>query len=105
MAAAGAALGDQAHFASVKLHTVRERQRVTAALGRLRPRHTDSRADFVFFDAGAKAGAARAAFAATNIQIGKPFPPLDSWLRVTVGTASDNDAVTAVLRRAFGAAT
>lgn len=98
LAAAGAALGDQAHVAGVRARTARERTRITAELDRLRLRHTDSRADFVFFDAGTGAKAARDAFKAANIEIARPFPPLDAWLRVTIGTPPENDAVIAVLR-------
>jgi histidinol-phosphate aminotransferase len=102
LAAASAALADQHHVAEVRARTVHERRRITAELDRLELPHADSRADFVFFDAGQRAAEARAAFTAAGIEIGRPFPPLDSWLRITIGTSTENEAVLAALRRAFG---
>lgn len=91
--AASAALSDQAHVARVRAATIKERERVTRTLGHLRLRHTDSRANFVFFDAGDRAAAARAAFDRAGIQIGRPFSPLETWLRVTIGRPEENNAV------------
>lgn len=101
LVAAKAALADQAHVAQVRTLTVRERHRLTRELDQLKLRHTDSRADFVFFDAGQRAAAARTAFQAARIEIARPFPPLDTWLRITVGTTDETSAVIRVLRSIF----
>lgn len=100
LAAAAAALRDQPQVARTRAFIASERSRLTQAIEQGGLRHTDSRANFVFFDGKGKATALRQAFENANIQIARPFPPLDSWLRITVGTAAENDAVIAVLRSA-----
>jgi histidinol-phosphate aminotransferase len=97
--AAAAALGDQAHVASVRATVIGERDRVTAALDALGFKHTASRANFVFFRPPDAAGL-RTRFAAASIQVARPFPPLDDWIRITIGRRTENDRVIAVLRGA-----
>lgn len=99
LAAAGAALADQAHVATVRAAVATERRRLTATLDARGLRHTASQASFVFFRSE-KAAALRAAFAAAGIEIARPFAPLDDWLRITIGRPADNDRVIAVLRTA-----
>ena len=97
LAAAGAALADQRHVRSVHDAVAHERARIHQRIDRLGWRRTDSRADFVFFKPPAPA-ALRRAFAQAHIAIARPFPPLDDWIRVTIGTPAENDAVLAVLQ-------
>lgn len=97
LAAAEAAIGDQAHVARVRAATLSERARVTAVLDELRLRHTDSRANFVFFQTPRHA-ALREAFARADIRIGRPFAPLQDWVRITIGRPEENDRVIESLR-------
>lgn len=97
LVAAAAALGDQAHVRSVREHSIGERARLTATLDSLGLHHTDSRANFVFFQTSAVADVRRVA-ADRNIQIARSFPPLDDWVRITIGTPAENDAVINLLR-------
>nr|WP_277998454.1 aminotransferase class I/II-fold pyridoxal phosphate-dependent enzyme [Sphingomonas liriopis] len=101
LAAAGAALDDQAHVATIRTKTAAERRRVHAALDALSLRHTDARANFVFFQTP-NADRIRTAAAATGIEIARQFPPLDDWVRVTVGLPAENDRFLAVLRGVVG---
>lgn len=101
LVAAGAALGDQHHVRSVHDAVARERARLHQQIDRLGWQRTDSRADFVFFRPPS-APALRRAFEQANIAIARPFPPLDDWIRVTIGTPMENEAVLAVLRRGSG---
>lgn len=98
LVAARAALADQAWVAHVRRIVAAERARVTRALDDRGFRHSDSRASFVFFQPNGSAERARAAFAAASIQIGRPFPPLQDWLRITIGRPAENDRVLRVLR-------
>ncbi len=98
LAAASAALKDQAHVARVRAANATERARVTAEIERLGYAHTDSRANFVFFRPRQPAETVRAAFASAGIRVARAFPPLADWVRVTVGTPAENDAVINVLR-------
>ena len=99
LAAAGAALADQRHVAAVRAGVAAERDRLHGVLDALGLRHSDSRADFVFFRSD-DAPRLRAAFTAAGIEIARAFPPLDDWIRITVGRPAENDQVIAVLRRA-----
>lgn len=101
LAAAGAALADQAHVRAVRSRTAAERRRVHAALDALSLRHTDARGNFVFFRTPA-ASRIRAAASAAGIEIARPFPPLDDWVRVTVGQPAENDRFLTVLRQVIG---
>lgn len=94
--AATAALTDQGHVRWVRETILSERARVTAVLDRLGLGHSDSRANFIFFRSERVADF-RARFAAAGISIGRPFPPLDEWVRITIGTPPENDAVIRVL--------
>ncbi|UIJ46622.1 histidinol-phosphate aminotransferase family protein [Sphingomonas cannabina] len=98
LAAAAAALADQRHVASVRAAVVSERQRLTAILDERGLRHSDSRANFVFF-APPDPQRYRTAFTAAGIEIARAFPPLDGWIRITIGQRSENDRVAAVLRQ------
>lgn len=97
LAAAGVALADQAHVAAVRAKVASERQRLHAALEALTIKHTDSRANFVFFQAAA-ADRIRAVASAAGIEIARAFSPLNDWVRVTIGLPQENERFLAVLR-------
>jgi histidinol-phosphate aminotransferase len=97
LVAAAAALSDQAHVRSVRERSLTERRRLTAVLDALGLRHTDSRANFVFFQTTAAADLRRVAVT-RNIQVARSFPPLDDWVRITVGLPAETDAAIRLLR-------
>ncbi len=97
LVAASAALADQDHVRATASNVQRERGRLHAALDRLGLRHTDSRASFVFFQSPLPAQGVRDALAANGLVVGKSFPPLDDWIRITVGTAAETNAVITAL--------
>lgn len=99
LAAAAAALGDQRHVATVRAGVAAERRRLHRELDTLALLHTDSRANFVFYRSP-QADRDRAAFTAAGIEIARTFPPLEDWIRVTVGRPAENDRVLATLRAA-----
>lgn len=101
LVAAEAALSDQAHVRSVAARTRVNRDRVHAALDSLGLRHTNSRANFVFFDSRLPADEVRRALAARNVAPGRAFPPLDRWIRITIGTEADTDRTIAALRAIY----
>lgn len=97
LVAAGAALGDQARVTRIRCIIASERARVTRLLAERGFRHSDSQANFVYFLPSGSAEQARAAFAAASIEIGRPFPPLQDWLRITIGRPPENDRVIRIL--------
>lgn len=101
LVAAEAALGDQAHVRSVAARTRVNRERVHATLEALGLRHTNSVANFVFFESRLPAADVRTALAARNVTPGRAFPPLDRWIRITIGTEADTDRTIAALRAIY----
>ena len=101
LVAAEAALADQAYVAQVVHRSLIQRNRLTATLDGLGLRHTDSRANFVFFESPLPAADVRAALAARGIIVARAFPPLDQWVRITVGTEAETDQVIAVLNAIY----
>lgn len=97
LAAASAALADQAYIARVREWTLAGRKRLEQTIDALGLERTDSRANFVYFRAAA-ADALRTEAAKRNIRIGRAFPPLADWVRITVGTPKEVEAVLQLLR-------
>lgn len=101
LVAAEAALSDQAHVRSVAARTRVNRDRVHATLDSLGLRHTNSRANFVFFESRLPADDVRRALTARNVTPGRAFPPLDRWIRITIGTEADTDRTITALRAIY----
>jgi histidinol-phosphate aminotransferase len=97
LVAAAAALSDRAHLAAHVRRVRGERDRLHAALDRLGLNHTDSRANFVFFESPRPADIVRARLAEAGLRVGRAFPSLDAWIRITVGMPAETDAVIAAL--------
>ncbi|NIJ37497.1 histidinol-phosphate aminotransferase [Sphingopyxis panaciterrae] len=96
LAAGSAALADQAYIARVRAWTLAGRKRLEQTIDALSLDRTDSRANFVYFRTPT-ANALRAEAAKRNILIGRAFPPLDDWVRITVGTPGEVQAVVKLL--------
>lgn len=101
LAAASAALADQAHVRRVVESVRRDRERLHAALDRLRLKRTDSRASFVFFESRLPAEGVRSDLARSGLKVARAFPPLDAWIRITIGTPAETDAVIAALNAIY----
>lgn len=102
LVAAEAALGDQDHVRRVAARTRINRDRIHEALRTLGLRHTDSRANFVFFESTRPADDVRRELVARNVTPGRAFPPLDRWIRITVGTEADTARTIAALQAIYG---
>ncbi len=98
MAAASAALADEAHVARVQASVSVERAKWHRALDELKLRRTDSHASFVFFDSGRPHDVIAASFAASGIVIARAFSPYDSWIRITIGLPEENQRAQGELR-------
>jgi len=98
LAAASAAFADQAYAARerARVADVRRftRERFEAAGCRVLP----SQANFVMIDVHRDAGAFGAACRREQVLVGRPFPPLTTFVRLTIGTQAEMDeAVPAML--------
>jgi histidinol-phosphate aminotransferase len=93
IAAASAALADRNHVRQVRDAVAAERAKWNTVLDALHVKHTDSRADFVFFDTGRPQPEFREALRRRGIEIGRQFPPYTTWARITIGLPAENSAV------------
>lgn len=74
----------------------------TGALRELKLRHVEQgRGDFVFFDTGGPLAEFSAAMRRAGYLVGRPFPPYDTWCRVSMGTVEQMRGFAAALRGYF----
>ena len=62
-----------------------------------------SHTNFVFFKSGMEVGPLIRQMAEKNVQIGRPFPPLTDWARISTGRMEDMQAFTSALRQVLRA--
>jgi histidinol-phosphate aminotransferase len=99
LVAATASLNDATYVAAVRDRVAAEREAWHALFGQLNLRHSASVGNFVFFDARKPQQTVAAALADAGIAIGRAQPPLDSWVRISIGLPEEN----AIARRAVAA--
>jgi histidinol-phosphate aminotransferase len=90
LVAASAALADTAQLVSTREAIAKERLLWLTVLRELNLPHTDSRANFVFFDAGRPQPILAAAMRERGVDIGRAHPPYTNWARITIGLPSEN---------------
>jgi histidinol-phosphate aminotransferase len=97
--AASAALGDTQFVNDTRAKVAAERARWHTALERLELRHSEAQGSFVFFHADRPQKTLAAAFLTKGIDIGRDFPPLADWARITIGLPAENTLAMDVLRQ------
>ena len=90
--AASASLKDAGYVASVRAKVTTEREAWHDLFRTRKVRYTEAHGNFVFFDSGRPHQAAAAALAAQGIDIGRAYPPLDTWVRISIGLP-EHDAI------------
>ena len=90
LVAAAASLNDAGYVASVRDKVAAEREAWHALFRERKVRFSDSVGNFVFFDAGRPQQTIAAALAVQNIAIGRAQPPLDNWVRISIGLPEEN---------------
>lgn len=97
-AAARAALGDRAHLERYLAMNRTERARVSAGLVELGLRVAPSQANFVLADFGMPNGEVYDRLLRMGVIIRPMPPPIDTWLRITVGLPEENDRLMEAVR-------
>ena len=95
--AATASLGDRGFIARSRDSVMVDRRRVTAACRGLGMRCSDSHGNFVFVRTGMSATEFRNRMRGLGIEVGRPFPPLTDWSRISLGLPEQNDELIAAL--------
>jgi histidinol-phosphate aminotransferase len=90
ISAASAALADTVHVRQIREITAAERAKWVYILDHLALAHTNSRANFIFFQAGLPQTELAAALRMRGIEIGRTFPPYTDWARITIGLPEEN---------------
>jgi histidinol-phosphate aminotransferase len=101
LVAASAALADTAQVASTRQAIAKERSLWLSVLSELNLPHPDSRANFMFFDAGRPQPILAAAMRDRGVDIGRSHPPYTNWARITIGLPSENLRAQDALRTAL----
>ena len=96
--AATASLGDREFVARTRDSVMADRRRVTAVCRELGMECSDSHGNFVFVRTGLSATDFRDRMRGFGIEVGRPFPPLTDWSRISLGRPEDNTALIAALR-------
>ncbi len=68
------------------------------ALDELKMPYVKSHANFVFFNSGKDVSEMNKIMAAKGIMVGRPFPPLTTWLRVSTGKVEEVEAFVKALK-------
>jgi histidinol-phosphate aminotransferase len=96
--AALASLDDQAHVADQKRRLNGTRQWLCKELERDGRRYIPSEANFVMFDVGGDVQPLIRRFQEKKILVGRKFPSMGNWMRITVGTPKEMEAFIVALR-------
>ncbi|MDE1178238.1 MAG: histidinol-phosphate transaminase [Edaphobacter sp.] len=99
MAAASAALSDRDHTDRVRIAVASERQKWFLLLEELRIPHTQSVTNFVFFDTARPQVEVAARMKEQGVQVARAFSPYSNWVRVTIGTPTENEIARHALRQ------
>lgn len=102
LAAAAAALQDTKLIERSRTAVARERAQWASVFKALKLSYSDTAANFVFFDAGRPQKELAAAFRRHGIDIGRGFPPLDQWTRISIGLPEQNARAQKALREILG---
>jgi histidinol-phosphate aminotransferase len=88
--AATASLNDASYIAPIRDKVGAEREAWHALFREHNVRYANSVGNFVFFDAGRPQQTVAAALAHQGIAIGRAQPPLDTWVRISIGLPEEN---------------
>jgi histidinol-phosphate aminotransferase len=102
LVAAAASLGDDDYVSDTRAKVAMEREKWHQLCDRLKLRHTDARGNFVFFETGRPQHEIATALLAKGIDIGRGHPPLDHWVRISIGLPTENDMARTAIAALLG---
>lgn len=89
---ATASLADSTALASASKRIVADRERFMAEAAKRKLKVLPSQANFMMFDSGRPVRQAIDFFSKQHVKIGRPFPPYDTYLRISLGMPQEMDA-------------
>ncbi len=97
--AAKAALKDQEFYRFSLRKNAESRQLIYSALDELKLRYVRSHANFVFFESGRDISGLIGDMKKEGVLIGRPFPPLRQWCRISTGTMEETEQFCRALKK------
>lgn len=102
IAAASASLRDRAYLEDARAKIQAGRDALVAVVRELGREHAVPHGNFVFFRTGVPAPEFIARMRAEGIEVGRPFPPLLDWARISIGLPAEMEKCHRALRRVLG---
>ncbi len=96
--AAQAALEDKEFYQFSIAQNEKAKAHIYGELEAMKLPFIKSHTNFVFFKSGMEVGPLIERMADRNVQIGRPFPPLTDWARISTGSMEEVQAFTSALR-------
>ena len=100
--AAIAAMGDQDFYQMSLRKNQEAKSHIYAVLDDLNLRYVPSHTNFIFFHTGRDIEKLIPEMRAKGVAIGRPFPPLTDWCRISTGTMTDVEKFGVTLRQVMG---
>jgi histidinol-phosphate aminotransferase len=91
IAASLGSLQDAGYIPLVRAKVAAERDKWNRLFDRLKVRHSASRGNFVFFETRRPHAEFSSAMRARGVDIGRAFPPLEHWARISIGLPFENE--------------
>lgn len=101
VAAAKAALQDEEFYQYSLTQNAKGKAMVLATLDQLKLEYAPSATNFVFFKTGRPIQEVYAEFMAKGLKVGRPFPPLNDWCRVSMGKIEEVEKLCGAMKQIF----
>jgi histidinol-phosphate aminotransferase len=101
LTASAGSLKDTDYVATVREKVIEERAKWYRLFDSLKLRYSDARGNFVFFETGRPQQEIAAALRTKGIEIGRAFPPLDHWARISIGLPEENAMARSAIKELF----
>ena len=102
IAAAQEALSDDEFYKFSITKNMEGKNQIYDTLDALELEYIKSHTNFVFFKSGRHISKLSKAMADEGVLIGRPFPPLYDWARISTGTTEEVTQFCAALKRVYG---
>jgi histidinol-phosphate aminotransferase len=99
VAAARASLADSIYIKTIHDKVAIEREKWNKTLDSLHLQHTNSKANFVFFNVNKPYDEVYKKFKEAGIFIARSFSPYDTWIRITIGLPDENIRAQEVVKK------
>ena len=101
LAAAEAAMDDHEFYQFSIQKNKEAKEMIYATLDGLGLKYAPSHTNFVFFKSGRDIGSVQKDFLNNGVRVGRAFPPLTDWCRVSIGTVEEVEKMCGAMKKIF----